>query len=95
MFLNPVARGSRKLDYPATAYILSRALNTGEDLATLAIVGNLATYVEVSPWRAFVEQNLGELGYSLRDAYSVVRMIDTCYQVVDKNCLSIARQALI
>ncbi len=93
-FCNPVAMGSPEDFYPATTYVLYRALDLGTDteildLIALGIVGDLG-------WRPKLDLTRWIPGYSrsLELLKYVASIVDSCYRLGDYDCIHYAHRKL-
>lgn len=94
-FCNPIAMGGAEELYPATSYILYKALNPNDfdanirDLVALGIVGDLN-------WRDKLDLTNWIPGYSgsLKQLRYAATIIDSCYRLGDYNSIHHARRKL-
>jgi len=103
-YVNPVAQGlGGEEDWPATSFLVYSIPGVGEAcdarrcswLAAVGIVGDLGPVIEARPRVYGTAARLtGKSGYSLRDIAKVVELIDSCYRLLDEECIVHAAQLL-
>jgi len=94
VFCNPIAMGNSEDLYPATAYILYRALDLDAnteilDLVALGIVGDIG-------WKPRLDLTRWIPGYnrSLELLKHVTSIVDSCYRLGDYDCIYYVRRKL-
>jgi single-stranded DNA-specific DHH superfamily exonuclease len=98
-YCNPVAlkKGSER-DYPGNSLLVYKLLgeprDTGDQfLAALGVVGDLEPFLKAGrkhPGLALAEELLRETNVSLEEASRLARSIDSCYRLLDYDCLRYA-----
>ncbi len=93
-FCNPIAMGSSEDLYPATTYVLYRALDLDTDtqildLVALGIVGDFG-------WRPRLDLTrwIPEYSGSLELLKHVASIVDSCYRLGDYDCIRYVRRKL-
>ncbi|WFO75999.1 hypothetical protein J4526_03895 [Desulfurococcaceae archaeon MEX13E-LK6-19] len=93
---NPVACGLSELDYPSTTWVIHEfiKLENVDDLVALGIIGDLGG-VREDHWSVkWVLEVAEKHGLTLRDFYEAVKKIDSCYKLLDRECIDYARNLL-
>ena len=94
---NPVALGMSEAECPSTTWVLYELLNSPSDivdLVALGIVGDLGPALATSEYVTFVDDVAAELGLTLNDFVRAVELIDSCYRIVNGECIEHAVQVL-
>ncbi len=94
---NPVALGLGEAEYPSTTWVLYELLNTPSnivDLVALGIVGDLGPALATSEHVTFVDNVAAELNMTLNDFVRAAELIDSCYRIVNSECIEHAVQVL-
>jgi len=95
-FCNPVAMGFSEENYPSTTWVIRDLFNVKNlDLyVALGIVGDLGKAIENHKFKNWVIKKCQEHGLLLKDLFKAVEAIDSCYRLVDYNCINHARKVL-
>ena len=95
-FCNPVAMGFGEENYPSTTWVIRDFFNVKNlDLyVALGIVGDLGRAIENHKFKNWVIKTCREHGLLLEDLFKAVEAIDSCYRLVDYNCINHARNVL-
>lgn len=94
---NPVALGMGEAEYPSTTWVLYELLNTPSDivdLVALGIVGDLGPALATSEHVTFVDNVAAELNMTLNDFVRAAELIDSCYRIVNIECIEHAVHVL-
>ncbi len=98
-YCNPVAAGlGGEEDYPANSVLVYWLLGLRDDpgdrvLAALGVAGDLAPYIDAGkphPGLRTASELLVGTGVSLRELRGVAESIDSCYRLLDEDCLRYA-----
>ncbi len=99
VYCNPVAEGlGGEEEYPANSVLVYRLLGSPRDpgdrvLAALGVAGDLAPYIDAGrphPGLRVASELLRGTGISLRELRRVAESIDSCYRLLDEDCLRYA-----
>jgi len=94
---NPVALGMGEAEYPSTTWVLYELLNTPfdiVDLVALGIIGDLGPALAMSEHVTFVDNVAAELNMTLNDFVRAAELIDSCYRIMNSECIKHAVQVL-
>jgi len=96
-FCNPIAFGCAEEEYPSTTWVLREILDLEDfsDIVALGIVGDLGKAIKDSPLLRWIEENVKSRGLAIDDVFHVVNVIDSCYRLVDYECIDYVRGILI
>ncbi len=94
-YCNPVAYGSSENECPSTSFLLYTLLGEpSEDeyriLAALGIVGDLAPFIDSSkphPGIEIAEKLLAGTRLDLKALRKIVDLVDSCYRILDRECI--------
>jgi len=98
-YCNPVALGEgTERDYPGNSLLIYRLLGEPENnedrfLAALGVVGDLEAFLRAGkehPGLYVARELLGEAGATIWEADRLARSIDSCYRLLDYDCLRYA-----
>ena len=98
-YCNPVAAGlGGEEDYPANSVLVYRLLGSRSDpgdrvLAALGVAGDLAPYIDAGrnhPGLRVASELLVGTDVSLKELRGVAESIDSCYRLLDEECLRYA-----
>jgi len=97
LFCNPLACGSSEEEYPSTTWVLKNLINAGspDDMVSLGIVGDLGKVLEDHPLKDWVDATARKYGLTLQDLVRASELVDTCYRLVDYECMEAVRNTLI
>ncbi len=93
---NPVACGLSELDYPSTTWVIREFIKPEnmDDLVALGIIGDLGGVREEHWSMKWVLETARKYGLTLKSFYEAVKKIDSCYKLLDKECIDYARNTL-
>lgn len=94
-YCNPVAYGSSEHECPSTSLLLYTLLGEpSEDeyriLAALGTVGDLASFIDSSrphPGLETAKKLLAGTGLDLKALRKIVELVDSCYRILDRECI--------
>ena len=96
-FCNPIAFGCAEEEYPSTTWVLREILGLEEfpDIVALGIIGDLGKAIKDSSLLRWIEENIKSRGLVIDDIIHAVNVVDSCYRLVDYECIDYVRRVLI
>ncbi len=93
---NPSVFGFGENDYPSTSFVIKDCLfeKAQDSLVSIGIIGDLGKRVYSSPFIAYVRKSLERERLDIEDGFKIVELIDSCYKLLDKNCIEKTRSML-
>jgi len=95
-FCNPVALGLSEDDYPSTSWVIRELLNVKYlDLyVALGLVGDLGKAINYHRLGEWVAKVCKEHNLSLSEIFRAAETINSCYRLIDYDCIDYARITL-
>jgi len=95
-FCNPVALGLSEDDYPSTTWVIRELLNIKDfDLCiALGLIGDLGKAINYHRLREWVIRVCEGHNLSLSEIFRAVETVDSCYRLINYNCVDYARVIL-
>jgi len=94
---NPSMFGFGENDYPSTSFVIKNCLfeKAQDGLVSIGIIGDLGKRVYTSPFLAYVRKSLEKERLSIEDGFKIVELIDSCYKLLDNDCIEKARSIIV
>jgi len=89
---NPAAYGYSTVDYPSTTWVIKEHLGFEDEVKiVLGVIGDAGTRIKSVSVRTYVLNFLEKEKLTLQDVKKAVELLDSCYKLVDYNCIGYAR----
>ena len=93
---NPVPLGFSEVDYPSTTWVIKELLlppDVRGDLSinlmvAAGILGDLGLRYVTFPQKGFIESVARESGLTIASLLEAVELVDSCYRLLDRECVS-------
>ena len=93
---NPIPLGFSEVDYPSTTWVIKELIlppNAGNDLSinlmvAAGILGDLGLRYVFLPQKGFIELVVKESGLTIASLLEAIELVDSCYRLLDPECVS-------
>jgi len=92
---NPLVYGESSAKYPSTTWVIREYLKFEDSGKTvLGVIGDVGWNIRDHSVKTYVLRFMGEHGLSLGDLKKAVEHVDSCYKLVNYECINYARDVL-
>ena len=94
---NPIAFGYSGSSYPSTTWVIKELLRVEDldDIIALGLLGDLGKSIISHKLNEWILKICQKHNLALSELFEAVNIIDSCYKLIDEDCINYARNTLI